>query len=184
MRTTESTRIEVAGASAIEAGQCRVIAEAGANHNNSVDKAIAMSKAAADAGAWAIKFQLYRAGTLTVPDSPKYWDDPFGTATQYEAFKLSDKLDYSAWRDVAEACREFGILFFATPFDLPAVEALEAIDVPIYKLASADITHRVLIEALADTGKPLLMSDSVLRTRTTNARTQNICRWTINWTTS
>jgi len=135
-----------------------VIAEAGANHNNSVERAIEMARRAAEAGAWAIKFQLYKAETISVPDSPKYWDDPFGTATQYEAFKLSDGLGYHAYADIAAACRALGIVFFATPFDLAAVEALESIGTPIYKIASADITHRRLIEAIAATGKPLLLS--------------------------
>ena len=151
-------RVNVGDFTPLMEGDCQVIAEAGANHNNSVDKAIRMSEAAASAGAWAIKFQLYKAEKLTVRGSPKYWEDPFGTATQFEAFKLSDKMDYNQWEPVATACADLGIIFFATPFDLDAVEALEDLDVPIYKLASADITHRRLIEAVADTGKPVLMS--------------------------
>ncbi len=153
-----TTEVVVRGHAPLREGDCRVIAEAGANHNNSVEKAIEMSERAAEAGAWAIKFQLYRAGTLTVPESPKYWTDPFGTKSQYEAFQLSDKMPYEDWRHVADACRDLGIAFFATPFDFPAVDALEALDVPVYKLASADITHRKLIESVAATGKPLLLS--------------------------
>ena len=156
--TSKDIRIEIDDHEAIHAGACHVIAEAGANHNNSVDRAILMARKAADAGAWGIKFQLYKAETLTVPASPKYWTDTIGSETQYEAFKLSDHLPYEAWIEVAEACRELGIVFFATPFDLNAIEALEALDVAIYKLASADITHRRLIEAISRTGKPLFMS--------------------------
>jgi N,N'-diacetyllegionaminate synthase len=150
--------VDVAGATPLRAGACQVIAEAGANHNNSVDRAIEMSRRAAAAGAWGVKFQLYKADTISVPDSPKYWSDPFGTRTQHEAFQLSDKLDYGAYGEIAAACREMGIVFFATPFDLGAVDALEAIDAPIYKIASGDITHRALLEAVAATGKPLLLS--------------------------
>lgn len=142
----------------LRAGACRVIAEAGANHNNSVAGAIEMARRAAEAGAWAIKYQLYKADSISVPDSPKYWDDEFGTATQHEAFKLSDHLDYDDYAEVARACGELGIAFFATPFDLPAVEALERMETPLYKIASADITHRPLIEAVAATGKPVLLS--------------------------
>ncbi len=150
--------VEVAGHEAIRPGACRVIAEAGANHNNSVETAIEMARKAAEAGAWGVKFQLYKADTISVPDSPKYWDDPFGTSSQYEAFKLSDKLDYGAYGEIAAACRELGIAFFATPFDLPAIDALERMDVPVYKIASADLTHKPLLEAVAATGKPMLLA--------------------------
>jgi sialic acid synthase SpsE len=150
--------VHVEGAEPLRAGACRVVAEAGANHNNSVDRAIEMSRRAAEAGAWAIKFQLYKADSISVPASPKYWSDPFGTTTQYDAFQVSDKLDYGAYAEIAAACRALGIVFFATPFDLAAVDALEAIGVPLYKIASADITHRQLLEAVAATGKPVLLS--------------------------
>jgi len=150
--------VEVEGAAPLEGGRCRVIAEAGANHNNSVERAIEMSRLAAEAGAWAIKFQLYKADTISVPTSPKYWDDPFGTATQHEAFALSDRLAYSDYGHIADACRDLGIAFFATPFDLPAVDALESMRCSLYKIASGDITHRALLEAVAATGKPLLLS--------------------------
>jgi N,N'-diacetyllegionaminate synthase len=168
------TEIRIEGHEPLRNGACRVIAEAGANHNNSVQRAIEMARAAAAAGAWAIKFQLYKADSLTIPDSPKYWTDPFGTATQFEAFQLSDRLDYDAWGPVADACRELGIVFFATPFDVPALEALERIDTRIYKMASADITHRPLLEAVAATGKPMLLA--------TGASTVEEIRDAIAWT--
>lgn len=160
MSASQDTRVEVPveGYAPLHAGACRVIAEAGANHNNSVERAIEMARRAAEAGAWAIKFQLYKADTISVPDSPKYWSDPFGTSTQHEAFKLSDKLDYGAYAEIAAGCREAGIAFFATPFDLPAVDALESFGTPLYKIASADITHRPLLEAVAATGRPVLLS--------------------------
>jgi N,N'-diacetyllegionaminate synthase len=167
--------VRVAGAEPLRPGACRVIAEAGVNHNNSVERAVELSRRAAEAGAWGIKFQLYKADSISVPESPKYWTDPFGTATQYEAFKVSDKLDYGAYAEVAAACRALGIVFFATPFDLAAVEALERIGVPIYKIASADITHRPLLERVAATGKPVLLS--------TGAATAAEVHRAIEWTT-
>src|SRR5690242_14448571 len=98
-----------------------------------------MARRAAEAGAWGIKYQLYKADTISVPQSPKYWNDAIGTKSQYEAFKLSDKLDYAQYGEVAAACRELGIVFFATPFDLTAVDALESMRAPIYKIASGDL---------------------------------------------
>ena len=166
-------QVHVAGSAPLLAGRCRVIAEAGANHNNSVERAIEMSRLAAEAGAWAIKFQLYKADSLSVPQSPKYWSDSFGTASQHEAFQLSDHLDYEDYGRIADACRELGIAFFATPFDLPAIEALEEIGCALYKIASGDITHRPLLEAVAGTGKPVLLS--------TGAATAEEVRAAIDW---
>ncbi|MBV9818699.1 MAG: N-acetylneuraminate synthase family protein [Solirubrobacterales bacterium] len=142
----------------IRRGACRVIAEAGVNHNNSVTRAIEMAQAAAGAGAWGIKFQLYKADSISVPDSPKYWEDEIGTGSQYEAFQKSDRLAYDAYGEVAAACAQLGIVFFATPFDLRAVDALERIGAPLYKIASGDLTHRPLLEAVAATDKPVLLS--------------------------
>jgi sialic acid synthase SpsE len=168
-----AVEVQVEGHDPLAPGACRVIAEAGVSHNNSVERAIEMSRRAAEAGAWAIKFQLYKADRISVPEAPKYWSDEIATESQYEAFKLSDRLDYGAYAEVAAACREFGIAFFATPFDFAAVEALEEIGAPLYKLASADITHRPLIEAIASTGRPLLLS--------TGAATLEEVRRAIEW---
>jgi sialic acid synthase SpsE len=152
------TLVNVADAEPLGAGPCKVIAEAGANHNNSVDRAIELAQRAAEAGAWAVKYQLYKADRISVESSPKYWDDAFGTTSQYEAFRLSDKLEYADYRHVADACNDLGIVFFATPFDRLAVDALEDMSCPLYKIASGDITHRPLLEAVAATGKPILLS--------------------------
>jgi sialic acid synthase SpsE len=152
------TEVPVADALPLSRGACRVVAEAGANHNNSIERAIEMSRLAAEAGAWAVKFQLYKAGRIASTKSPKYWTDKLGTSTQYEAFRKSDHVDYADYRHVADACREFGIVFFATPFDVDAVAALEKIGCPIHKIASGDITNKDLLLELGRTGKPVLLS--------------------------
>jgi sialic acid synthase SpsE len=152
------TEVAVAGHESLRPGACRVIAEAGANHNNDVDRAIELARRAGDAGAWAVKFQLYKAESIAIRNSPKYWSDDFGTATQFEAYQKSDKLDYHEFRSVADACADAGIIFFATPFDFAAVDVLEELGAPIYKIASGDITHRPLLEAVAATKKPVLLS--------------------------
>ena len=167
------TQVAVAGLGSLMDGQCRVIAEAGANHNNSVDRAIEMARRATEAGAWAVKYQLYKADSLSVTNSPKYWSDDIGTQTQYEAFQKSDKLNYGDYAEVAAACREFGIGFFATPFDASAVTALESMDVSLYKVASGDITHRDLLRQIAETRKPVLLS--------TGAATEDEIERAVEW---
>lgn len=169
-----ATEIQVDGFPPLTQTACRVIAEAGANHNNSIPRAIEMAQKAAEAGAWAVKYQLYKADSISVPESPKYWEDAVGTDSQYKAFQLSDRLNYEDYAEVAAACRAHGIVFFATPFDLSAVEALERMGAPIYKIASADITHKPLLEAVAATGRPLLLS--------TGASTVEEIQQAIEWT--
>lgn len=153
-----SKKIEVAGFPPLDEKSCRVIAEAGVNHNNSISRAMEMVRAAAAAGAWAIKFQLYKAENLVVKDSPKYWEDDLGTETQFQAFKKSDHLEYMDYREISDECSRLGIIFFATPFDLEAVDVLEDLGSPIYKVASGDITHKWLLEKIRATNKPVLLS--------------------------
>lgn len=150
--------IKVEGGAPLEAGRCKIIAEAGANHNNSVDSAIEMAARAKDSGAWAVKFQMYKSASLVAPSAPVYWDDKFGARTQRDAFLKSDKLDYNEYIDVFQASRDLGIIGFATPFDLDAVEVMAAAAAPLYKIASGDVTYRDLIVATAQTGKPVILS--------------------------
>jgi N-acetylneuraminate synthase len=171
--TPVAVQVEVAGHAPLHEGATRVIAEAGVNHNNSVERAIEMARRAAEAGAWAVKFQLYKADRLSVRESPKYWTDEGGTRSQFESFRLADHLNYEDYEAVADACHDLGIAFFATPFDLEAVGALERMRVPIYKVASGDITHKQLIEAVAGTGKPVLLS--------TGAATLDEIRQAVEW---
>ena len=119
-------------------GPCRVIAEAGANHNNSVDRAIEMARRAEEAGAWA-QVQLYKADTISVPASPKYWTDDWHRQA-VRGIRALRQARLPRVRRHRRRLRELGIVFFATPFDLAAVDALEGW-VPLYKIASADITH-------------------------------------------
>lgn len=169
-----TTTIAVGDHPPLRSDQCRVIAEAGVNHNNSVENAIEMARQAHAAGAWAIKYQLYKADSISIPQSPKYWEDSFGSSSQYEAFQASDRLDYTDYARVADACRELGIVFFATPFDLDALAELERMETPIYKIASGDLTHKPLIEAVAATGKPMLLS--------TGAATEEEIQAAVDWT--
>jgi N-acetylneuraminate synthase len=135
-----------------------LILEAGVNHEGSLSRAIEMIDAAAQAGAAMIKFQSYKAATLASRDSPSYWDrtqEP--AATQYELFKKLDSFGDDEYRQLYERCRQKGILFLSTPFDSHFVDFLDAY-MPVYKIASADITNLPLLRQVAGKGKPVLLS--------------------------
>jgi sialic acid synthase SpsE len=123
-----------------------------------VDLAIRMAYDAKTAGAWGFKTQLLQPELIASADAPKYWDDTLGTRTQREAFTKAGLVDYGAWAEVKAACDDIGIVFFATPFDLTAVEALHAMGVQHYKVASGDLTYRDLIRACRDTGGEVILS--------------------------
>jgi N,N'-diacetyllegionaminate synthase len=124
----------------------------------SIDLAIKMVHDAADAGAWGIKTQLLRPETIATSDAPKYWDDDLGTTNQREAFSRAGLIGYGEWGAVREAARSRHLAFVATPFDLEAVDALEAIDVDAYKIASGDLLYVPLLKRVVETGRPIFLS--------------------------
>lgn len=135
-----------------------IIAEAGVNHEGSLDVAMEMVRRAAQAGADAVKFQTYTAETLASRHSPSYWDtskEP--TRSQYELFKKYDRFGDREYERLAQVAAECGVDFLSTPFDLRAVDMLEPL-VPAYKIASADITNLPLLRRVAQKGKPILLS--------------------------
>jgi len=152
------TSLAFRNADSIEPGSCRVLAEAGQCMEGSVDRAVQMVHDAANAGAWGIKTQLLRPETIATASAPKYWDDNLGTTTQREAFSAAGLIDYDRWEPVRDAARLRHMAFVATPFDLDAVVALEAIDVDAYKIASGDLLYLPLLDAVCDTGRPVLLS--------------------------
>ncbi len=135
-----------------------VIAEAGVNHEGSMDIAKRLIDEAAMGGADAIKFQTYKAATLASRHSPAYWDtskEP--TLSQYELFKKHD----SFWKNEFEAlklyCDKVGIAFMSTPFDVESAHFLNDL-MDVFKISSSDITNRPFIEILCDFGKPIILS--------------------------
>jgi sialic acid synthase SpsE len=123
-----------------------------------VDLAIHMAAAAKDAGAWGFKVQLLTPELIAAAGAPKYWSDQLPSRDQREAFTLAGLVDYGAWREVKEACDSIGIVFFATPFDLAAVDALYDMGVQHFKIASGDLTYRALIESCHATGGEVILS--------------------------
>jgi len=135
-----------------------VIAEIGVNHGGELALAKRLIDEARKGGAHAAKFQTYKADLIACRDSPAYWDrtqEP--TGSQHELFGKFDAFGEREYRELADHCRRTGIDFMSTPFDVPAVDWLDEL-VPMFKVASADITNVPLIRRCAATGKPLLLS--------------------------
>ncbi|KAF0233637.1 MAG: N-acetylneuraminate [Desulfovibrionaceae bacterium] len=137
-----------------------VVAEVSANHNQSIERAEAILRAAKDAGADAVKLQTYTPDTMTLDcDAP--WFRIKGTI--WDGMRLHDLYRqamtpwewYPRLRDVA---RELGIVIFSTPFDATAVDFLESMDTPLHKVASFELVDLPLLRRIAGTGKPVIMS--------------------------
>jgi len=149
----------IAGRMVGQGQPCYVIAEAGVNHNCDLALGNRLVETAREAGADAIKFQSYTAGKIATRVAPRYWvekDDPQGS--QWDTFDRLDKLSDQDFRALIAHARKVGITAFSTPFDDQAVDFLAALDVPAYKIASADLTCHGLIERAARRGKPMLLS--------------------------
>lgn len=139
-----------------------IIAEMSGNHNQSLERALAIVDAAAKAGAHALKIQTYNADTMTldldegdflISDKKSLWEGKSLYALYEEAHTPWD------WhKPIFNRCRELGMLAFSTPFDETAVDFLEDLDVPCYKIASFENTDIPLIRKVAATGKPLIIS--------------------------
>lgn len=137
---------------------CFTIAEAGANHEGDVEKAFQLIDEAKNAGVDAIKFQTYSAERLTTKTAPKYWDDNIPNESQFEVFSKLDSLSKDEWKQIFGYANKKQILCFSTPFDEDALELLNSLNVPAFKIASADITHLPLIKKIASKNKPILIS--------------------------
>ena len=138
---------------------CYVIAEAGVNHNCDVQLGYKLIETAAAANADAIKFQSYTASKISTRVAPRYWveaADPQGT--QWDTFDKLDKLSDRDFKSLLGHARHVGITAFSTPFDDEAVDFLASLDVPAFKIASADLTCHGLIERAARVGKPMILS--------------------------
>lgn len=137
---------------------CFTIAEAGANHDGSLEKALKLIDAAKESKVDSIKFQTYKASKLTTKSAPKYWTDGKNEETQFDVFSKLDGLTNDNWNEIFEYAKKKDILCFSTPFDNDSVDLLYSLDVPAFKIASADITDIPLIEFIASKQLPIFIS--------------------------
>jgi N-acetylneuraminate synthase len=139
-----------------------VIAEMSGNHNQSLERALEIVETAAKTGAHALKIQTYTPDTMTLDLDEREFhiSDPKSLWAGNSLYKLYGEA-YTPWewhKPIFDRARELGIIAFSTPFDDTAVDFLESLDVPCYKIASFENTDLPLIRRVAATGKPLIIS--------------------------
>ena len=139
-----------------------IIAEMSGNHNQSLERALKIVEAAAKLGAHALKIQTYTPDTMTLDLDEREFhiSDPKSLWAGNSLYKLYGEA-YTPWewhKPIFDRARELGIIAFSTPFDDTAVDFLETLNVPCYKIASFENTDLPLIRRVAATGKPLIIS--------------------------
>ena len=139
-----------------------VIAEMSGNHNQSLDRAFELVEAAAASGAHALKLQTYTADTITLRQRGGDFDIN-DSDSLWKGQNLHDLYDkaHTPWdwhAPIISRARELGLICFSSPFDESAIDFLEDLDVPAYKIASFENNHLPLISKAASTGKPLIIS--------------------------
>ena len=139
---------------------CFMIAEAGVNHNGSLEQAIELVDAAVRAKADAVKFQTFHAELLVTQDAPKAQYQIAATGATESQFQMLKKLELShaAHRQLASYCGQKGIIFLSTPFDNASADFLHELGVPAFKIGSGEVTNLPLLGHVARLGKPVIMS--------------------------
>jgi len=139
-----------------------VIAEMSGNHNGSLERALEIVEMAAKAGAHALKLQTYTADTMTIDLSERefFISDPNSLWNGTSLYKLYEQA-HTPWewhKPIFDRCRQLGMVGFSSAFDATAVDFLESLDVPCYKIASFENIDLPLVRKVASTGKPMIIS--------------------------
>lgn len=149
------------GASPVGPGHpCFVIAEIGVNHNGDMALAKRLIDAAAGTGVDCVKFQLYKTDELVTKTAPKaaYQVDTTGAAGAQRAMLEALELGPEQQAELAAYCADKGLLYICTPYDAPSVDALDAIGVAAYKIASTDTNNLPFLRYVASKGRPTILS--------------------------
>ena len=135
-----------------------IIAEAGVNHDCDMRKAYKLISDAKICGVEAVKFQTYKSNDLVIKNSPAYWDlTKEKTKTQRKLFDKYDKFNFKEYLKIIEQCKRKNITFLTTLFDIQSIP-LYSKYLPLFKIASADITNVPLLKAISSQKKPILLS--------------------------
>ncbi len=143
-----------------ESSPCFIIAEAGVNHNGSINTAKKLIDLAVSVKADAVKFQAFSTENLILSNVEKapYQTSTTGTGeTQFEMLKKLE-LSFEALAELKAYCEQLGIIFLCTPFDESSLDILEKLDVQAYKIASTDLTNIAFLRKIAKTNKPIILS--------------------------
>ena len=140
--------------------RCFVIAEAGVNHNGSLERAVELIDSAKRAGADAVKFQTFNSSELATADAPKCGYQVRGTSASESQLEMLQRIELSAadHRQLADYCREVGIEFMSTGFDVESVDLLVDLGVQRFKIPSGELTNLALIEHVSKQDGPILIS--------------------------
>jgi N-acetylneuraminate synthase/N,N'-diacetyllegionaminate synthase len=153
-------RIEIDGRALGSGEPCFIIAEAGVNHNGSIELARRLVDAAREAGADAVKFQTFVSEEVISASAPKADYQRRTTDPAESQLEMVRQLELSpaAHVELRDYCREQGMLFMSTPFDKGSVDLLLELDVPVIKIASGEVTSWPFLEYIARSSKPLILS--------------------------
>ena len=137
-----------------------IIAEAGVNHNGSVDLALQLIDAAKASGADAVKFQTFRADRIATRSAEKANYQQRQAADGESQFEMLRRLelDTAAHRRLFDHCRKTGIQFLSSPFDIQSVDLLDTLEVPLLKIPSGEITNLPFLQRIAAKGRPVILS--------------------------
>lgn len=142
-----------------------IVAELSCNHNQNLENAYELIKSAHQSGANAVKLQTYTPDTITIDSDNNVFRDCLKNSiwegnTLYQLYSTA----FTPWEwhgELKKYANSLGLDFFSTPFDTTAVDFLESIDIPIYKVASFELTDHILLKKIAETGKPVILSSGM-----------------------
>jgi hypothetical protein len=161
-------------------GRCLVIGEVALTHDGSLGLAHAFVDAIAGAGADAVKFQTHIAAAESTPSEPFRVKFSRQDATRYEYWQRMEFTE-AQWQGLADHCRERGVLFISSPFSIEAVDLLERVGQPIWKIASGEVSNPRLLDRVLETGAPVLLSTGMSALAETDAAVARVRRAAARW---
>jgi N-acetylneuraminate synthase len=153
---------------ALGTGRCLIVGEVALSHDGSLGSAHAFIDAIAAAGADAVKFQTHIAAAESTPAEPFRVQFSKQDATRYDYWKRMEFTE-AEWRGLAEHCRDRGVLFISSPFSIEAVDLLERIGQPLWKIASGEVSNTALLDRVLDAGGPVVLSTGMSAIAETDA---------------